>query len=95
MANVYNNDNVSIGTSSLQVVPSREKRLFISLTNEGTNTIYLYIGESPAAINKGLPLAAGANLILDREDKNNAAIYGIAPAGSNTLCICEEYLDSL
>jgi len=80
----------SIGTAAAQIVAARAGvagtgRIAVTLVNAGSATVYF--GASGVTTTTGMPLPAGASATLDTQ----AAIYGIAASGTQTIGVMETF----
>ena len=83
------NEGVSIGTGSTEVLVRNTRRNFASFVNDSDTTIYLSLG-SAAVLNKGIRLNAnGGSFELNVTNLYLGAIYGICAGGGKNLCVVE------
>ena len=80
----------SIGTAAAQIVAARAGvagtgRIAATLYNAGSATVYF--GASGVTTTTGMPLPAGASATINTQ----AAIYGIAASGTQTIGIMETF----
>ena len=80
----------SIGTAATQIVAARlgaagTGRISVTLENTGAATVYF--GASGVTTTTGMPLPAGAAASIDTQ----AAIYGIAASGTQTIGVLETF----
>ena len=79
-----------IGATASQIVAARTGapgtgRIAVTLYNAGAATVYF--GPSGVTTSTGMPLRAGATVSISTQ----AAVYGIAASGTQTLGIMETY----
>jgi hypothetical protein len=79
-------DNASVTTSAASVLASSSTRRTAVLTNLGSD--YVWIGDSGIAVNKGIRLAPGQALTIDKAP--TPAIYAVASSGTQTVAIFTE-----
>lgn len=85
------NNSVVVGNTTTVVSTQKDKRMYIILTNDSDETIYLAIGEA-ASGGKGIRLnASGGAYGLEPEDILNFQINAICASGGKNLCITEVY----
>ncbi|HEY8137634.1 MAG TPA: hypothetical protein VIF61_07320 [Methylocystis sp.] len=80
----------SIGTAAAQIVAARggvagTGRIAVTLYNAGSATVYF--GASGVTTTTGMPLPAGASATVNTQ----AAIYGIAASGTQTIGVMETF----
>lgn len=76
-------DNASVTTSVGSILASASDRRSVTLQNLGTD--YVYIGATGIVANKGIRLAPGQTLVIDKSP--NAQVYAVAASGTQTVSI--------
>lgn len=85
-------DFVSVGVSSVQVVPERYTRAGLTLVNISSNNIFLSLNGSAAVMYKGDCLVPNSTWNMDDFSFTNGSIYAIASGANSTLTI-QEYIN--
>lgn len=74
-------DNVNVGDTSTQIVPTNATRKYLCIVNNSDTTIYLAIGQD-AEVNKGVRLNAnGGSFEMIRDNLSYQVVNGIHGAG--------------
>lgn len=81
--------NVSVTTSSTEIIDANTKRKWCVLTNIGNQDVFIAAGQT-ALVDKGALLGKrGGSIILDASNMTTEAINGIVSGGSSTVMILE------
>lgn len=80
------NGQVSVATSVTEIRAANRKRVSLTLTNDGANTIYVYKGTG-AALHKGIRLNKEGGFIVIEDWEG--VVTAIAETGTTVLCVCE------
>ncbi len=81
------NDAVVAGTTSTQLIGPSGERIVVILVNDGTDTIYLKLGNPPAVINSSLRILPGQGFQLDKDFPWTGAIQGIVATTPSNVVI--------
>lgn len=80
-------NQVSVALTSTQIAAARSSRGAITVTNHGTNPVYIGTGTVTAANGLLLPGVVGASVTIP----TNAQIAGIATGGAQTVSYLETF----
>ena len=86
----------TVGTTSVAVVPAAgEHYQFIAVANNGSKTAYLKMvpGDTVLTVTNGIPLPAGATLVLD-QDVTPILVSGVSAicaSGETTVIAAQAY----
>jgi hypothetical protein len=86
----------TVGTSAVVVVPhAGEHYHFIAVANSGTKTAYLKMvpGDVPLSVTNGVPLPAGAAIVLDQDATPIlvAGVSAVCAGGESTTVAAQAY----
>lgn len=89
LASNFLSDLVTVTTSATLIAAARTTRQGLTLTNEGSGTVFIGpAGVTASGAGRGLRLAPNA---VFSTDVNTGALYGICSTGSNVVSYMEEY----
>lgn len=95
MAIQYNNTAVTATTASGTLVPAREKRQYLALTNNGAVAVNFAINGTAVAGQGGQIAANGGQFIIEEKDHINEAITVITGSSTASVSVAERYLDAV
>jgi len=81
--------NVTVTTTSGTVLSADNRMKTVTLTNIGTNPVWLCHSGQTAVVNKGWYLPANASITFDGDSVPLQGLNGIAVGGSSTVAIAK------
>ncbi len=81
------NEAVVAGLTSTQLVGPSGERIVVILTNDGTDTVYLKLGNAPAVINSSLRMLPGQSFQIDKDFPWVGAVHGICATTASNVVI--------
>lgn len=85
-------DAISVGTSSIQLIPDNYTRAGLTVINISPNFVSLSFGGTAATIYRGITLSPnGGSWTMDEYTFNNEQVNVVASGANSTVCV-QEYL---